>query len=86
MGSVLRASQREYSSVFQLGCRGVITLVPSERIILFGSVMRMGMNTPTAVRARNAIYVPLPTEFDCEELLGAVECQKETVLTSECMF
>jgi len=55
IGSVLRATHSPYISTFQDGWRGVVTLVPSVRIILFGSTIKSGMVAPIIVRMRKAI-------------------------------
>lgn len=44
------------NSVFHDGCLGVVTLVPSVRIILDGSAIKSGMRTPMPVRTRYTTY------------------------------
>lgn len=55
-GSSLRATKRLMNSVFQEGWRVRTTLVPSVRIILYGSTMKIGRTTPIRVRIKKPIY------------------------------
>jgi hypothetical protein len=51
-GSVFRAMNRLLNSVFQDAWRTRFTRVPSVRIILSGSTMNNGINTPMRVRIK----------------------------------
>lgn len=54
-GSVLSATKRLINSVFHEGWRIGATLVPSVRIILYGSARNRGKTTPVNERTRNTI-------------------------------
>lgn len=55
-GSSLRATKRLMNSVFQDGWLVRTTLVPSARIILYGSAMKTARTIPVKVRIKKAIY------------------------------